>query len=216
MEGPIETQRRPVAFRFELRSATRGEHRSLDEHPAFVALAAGRLGIDGYRNLMGLFHGLYVGLDDALDDGCRRLLPRGCGYAYMRRQSMLAGDLEHLGGGMSRQARAPAPHASLAGLCGALYVVEGSVLGGAMLQRAASALLADREGGDAYWRWCRDFGGPRWAATCDLIEANAATGRSRDEMVLAARETFDLFAEWLGGWSAEATREPATIRPAPC
>lgn len=217
MQVILETQRRPVAFRFELRRATRSEHQSLDEHPAFTALAAGRLGLEGYRQLMALFHGLYAGLDASLDDSCHRLLPPGCEYSYVRREPFLARDASDLRATTAPPAKAPQPYGSLAGLCGALYVVEGSLLGGAMLQRATAALLADHgERGDAYWRWCRDAGGPRWAATCGLIEESASTARSRDEMILGARETFDLFSDWFGRWQDKASYEPASMRQTTC
>jgi heme oxygenase len=213
----IEETRRPTAFRSELRAATRVEHQALDRHPAFVALAGERLGIDGYAKLMSLFHGLYAGLDDALGGGSRRLLPADCGYAYQRRQPLLARDLEQLGAPASDAAPAPGPYRSLASLCGALYVVEGSVLGGAMLQRATGALLSSSGGGgDGYWRWCRDAGGTRWGATCGLIEMSAGTSRSRDEMVATARDTFNLFSGWLGKWHDETDPGPAGKRLAQC
>lgn len=216
MQGIQET-RRPTAFRFELRAATRLEHQALDRHPAFAALAGERLGIDGYAKLMSLFHSLYAGLDDALSAGAGRLLPPGCDYAYQRRQPLLARDLEQLGVQGSDAAPAPGSYGSLASLCGALYVVEGSVLGGAMLQRATEALLSSSGGGgDGYWRWCRDAGAPRWGATCDLIETNAETSRSRDEMVSTARDTFQLFSGWLGKWRDEPAHESTGRRLAPC
>lgn len=216
MEASLETQR-PVAFRFELRRATRAGHQMLDDHRAFTALAGGRLGFEAYRQLMALFHGLYAGLDDALDADCRRLLPSGGDYTYVHRTPLLARDLDDLGAVPVRAAEGPPPHGSLAGLCGALYVVEGSVLGGVMLQRATAALLAGRGGaGDAYWRWCRDAGGPRWAATCGLIEANAATPRSRGEMVDAAQATFALFSDWFGQWRDESATTRSCASPAPC
>jgi heme oxygenase len=205
MHTAAATQHRPLAFRLELRSATRTEHGSLDDHPAFTSLASGTLELAGYGRIMRLFHGLYAGLDAALDEACRRLLPEGSRYSYARRLPMLSSDLARLEVEAGVPAPPPAAPRTLAGLCGALYVVEGSVLGGAMLQRATAALLAGHGGGgDAYWRWCRDEGGARWASACDLIEATAATQRARDEMIATARQTFALFADWFAAWGDDA------------
>jgi heme oxygenase len=200
------------AFRFELRSATRAEHQALDGHPAFEALTAGSLGIAGYRRLMVLFHGLYAGLDGPLAAASRRFLPATFNYAP--RRDIIALDLRSLGVADAEPAPAPEPFATASALCGALYVVEGSLLGGAMLQRSTQALLADHGGrGDGYWRWCRDAGGPRWSATCALIEANAASPPARDEMVDAARRTFRLFSHWFARWRDPSTAVTANMPP---
>jgi heme oxygenase len=55
-------------------------------------------------------------------------------------------------------------------LAGALYVVEGSILGGSGLDRCARKVLqSDDLAGRRYWQWCRDNASMRWKATQQMI-----------------------------------------------
>jgi heme oxygenase len=193
------------AFRFVLRRATSAEHAALDAHPAFAALMAGTLNIDGYRRLMGLFHGFYRKHDPIFARACGRLCFDRLGFAYAFRGDVLLGDLTALGGRPGQPSNEPRslPEIDSSGtLGGALYVIEGSMLGGAILCRTAERLLS-RAGIDGlgYWRWCRDAGKERWAMTCRAIEELSACETAREEMIAGARTTFSVFAEWLAAWN---------------
>ena len=77
-------------------------------------------------------------------------------------------------------------------LAGVLYVVEGSVLGGAMLHRSTLALLGSRKGGNGYWSWCAAEGGARWAMTCRLLSLLDTGPAARSAMIEQARSAFRL------------------------
>ncbi len=196
MLSSLEEKPRGETLRFQLRSGTRTEHESLDRHPSFAALMAGTLDLDGYRQLMLALHDLYRRFDGPLEDACRSHRVARYGFVYRPRTAILADDLEALGITGTPPDRMAAitwlPRiGSLETLAGALYVIEGSVLGGAMMCRATEAVAREAGlAGNGYWEWCRDAGAQRWAMTCRLLEAVAASGASTDAMIDAARTTF--------------------------
>lgn len=186
----------------------------LDNHPAFLALVNGSLSLPDYGRLMLAFHGFYSLLDPHLESACARFAVDRAGFRYAGRTAMLTDDLVALGLGAEATRRAPSaggppPARSAAALAGMLYVFEGSMLGGAVLYAATEKLLgASASGGNSYWRWCRAASQPRWAMTCSLIEKLADTDAARDEMVAAARESFQCFATWFERWDLDAGGAP--------
>ncbi len=203
MLSSLEEKPRGETLRFQLRSGTRAEHDSLDGHPSFAALMAGTLDLDGYREIMIALHDLYRRFDAPLAEACHDLRVARFGFVYQRREAILAEDLEALG-----VAGTPADRmagirwipriGTLETLAGALYVIEGSVLGGAVMCRAAEAVTREAGlAGTGYWAWCRDAGAGRWAMTCRLLEAVSASGASTEAMIEAARATFRAISDRL-------------------
>lgn len=198
----------PLGFRFTLRQETRSEHAALDSHPAFAALMDGTLSVEGYRRLMFCFHGFYVRHDSMLADACERYSLESLGFSYAPRAGALAKDLAGIGGAAwlySQTWPATLPSIdSIGRLAGFLYVLEGSMLGGAVLHRAVEALLASRQMADhGYWSWCRDAGPTRWKMTCQMLDRVAAAELAQAQMIDGAKAAFMTFAEWLDCWQDE-------------
>lgn len=81
---------------------------------------------------------------------------------------------------------------------GIIYVVEGAILGGAQIDRAACELLgADDPAGRRYWSWCRSAGRERWPLALSYIEAQVASGAQTDELKNGALATFRALSHWL-------------------
>jgi heme oxygenase len=78
-------------------------------------------------------------------------------------------------------------------LLGALYVLEGSTLGGQVIARQlAKAGIPTR----AYFNGYGDQTGLMWKSFCQLL-GQAATESNQDEIVLSARRTFQHLDAWL-------------------
>ncbi len=196
------------AVRFVLRRETRAAHEALDGHPALAALMNGTMDIEGYRRLMLLFHGFYASHDRMIERACQVYSLSRFGFVYARRTEILASDLAALGVRPlsiltdTNSAMLP-PIGSAATLGGILYVLEGSMLGGAVLCRAAENLLGMDGGlGIGYWQWCRAAGGKRWAMTCDLLENLATDSGTEEEMLKGAGTAFATFAAWVADWQS--------------
>lgn len=218
----LDTRAKPTlgAFRFALREATRPEHASLDAHPAFASLMDGRLDVDGFGRLMALFHAFYDRNDPVISEACWLHKLHRAGFEYAPRAAILRRDLASL----CFEPMQPVPLddltlpalASPAAACGTLYVVEGSMLGGAVLGRAVESLFSSGQtGGRSYWRWCIEAGAKRWAMTCGAIESLAVDEAARTEMILSARAAFRAFDAWLRHWHDDA-RDAKARRRASC
>jgi heme oxygenase len=78
-------------------------------------------------------------------------------------------------------------------LLGAMYVLEGSTLGGQVLARQLAKAGSDLR---RYFMGYGDQTGPRWKAFCQLL-AQATTPTNEEEIVRSAIQTFQDLAAWL-------------------
>jgi len=181
----------PTSCREVLRAATQDPHERLHHHAGFSAVKDGTIDLPGYRALLARLYGFYLPFERAL------------GVDPIRTQ-WLERDLVSL--------RVDLAWVSLCGqipryACaerrlGALYVVEGSALGGRQLARGLDRLLG-REAIDGRRFFAgRGAGtGPAWLGYLDRLAAVGSEPAHRAALVGAAIETFAVFETWLGGWS---------------
>ncbi len=108
-----------------------------------------------------------------------------CDWSHRQRASRILADLADLGLRTPRPLEAP-QLASTAEMLGALYVVEGSRLGGAMLARRVPAHLPRR--------FLSDADSSRWRSLVALIDHELVSPASQAEALAAARSAFALFA----------------------
>lgn len=195
---PQEHHRSDTVHR-ALRDGTRDAHRALHALAPFAALLAGRLTRDDYAALTARLHEFYRSFDARVDAAWALCLaPRPC--AYSPRAPLLAADPAALGHAARAAAATPALPAfdEAARLAGALYVVEGSLLGGATLDGGAQRVLGTQdEAGRGYWAWCRREVGRRCPAMLALLDEVLDTPRALDAAQTTARATFAALHDWL-------------------
>jgi len=178
----------------------------LHRHPAFAQLAEGTIGLVGYKSLLARLYGFHAPLEHALVQASNSLGIEA-EMGRRRRVHRLRNDLRALQMTEARIEALPRivalpPLTTCGRLLGALYVREGSTLGGRVLARKLDGLLGS-DGLDG-----RRFlaGGPgeqsQWQDLCSLIEDVAADG-NLDEMIAAAVETFNAFEVWLNEDSSD-------------
>ena len=85
------------------------------------------------------------------------------------------------------------PLGTLPQLLGAMYVLEGSTLGGQVLARQLARAGIDQ---GRFFTGAGPLTGPRWKSFCHLL-ATAATPAQEDEIVQSAIVTFQTLAAWL-------------------
>jgi heme oxygenase len=177
-----------------LRAATQGPHERLHGHAGLSIVKDGTITLPDYRALLRRLYGFYLPFEQAVGGGDLRT-------------QWLKSDLAGLG----------ASEATLSGigLCpdiprydgverrlGALYVVEGSALGGRQLCRGLDRLLgADAVEGRRFFAGRGPDTGAAWRGFLDELAVVGAGPGGRAAMVGAAVETFTVFETWLGGWS---------------
>ncbi len=180
--------------RLALRAATAEAHERLHQIPAFQALAEGRLDRAGYARLLRRLLGFHTAIEAGLA-AAPTLAPYGIDLAARRRAPLLRADLADLGVPPIAPL-APVPgFATAARALGAVYVTEGSTLGGRQLARGLDRLLPAGQG--------RSFllghgarHGAMWAACCAAIEACGAEPGGLAGMLSGAAETFAAFEAW--------------------
>ena len=85
----------------------------------------------------------------------------------------------------------------LPSLLGAMYVMEGSALGGQLIARQVEATLHLSQGkGDAYFRGHGDQTGRLWKEFGELLKIRLADDQT-DAVVASAKAMFAAFGEWM-------------------
>jgi heme oxygenase len=172
-----------------LKRATALDHQRAE---ASLPLMDQKIDMSTYREYLQALRGLVA----AWEDASLRAAPVGLRELILcrRRLSMLDADLAWHG-------VAPIEHEGLtmpglgttATLLGAMYVMEGSALGGRVIARhLESTLLLNPRQGNAYFRGFEERTGPLWREFCEVFERTVP--ESESEIAIAgAREMFRAF-----------------------
>ena len=193
-------------LRSRLSETTRAAHERLHGHPGFAAAAAGRLDMCAYRDLLARLYGFhqpfeaeFVKAPPAMADAIA--------LASRRRSEALAEDLCSLGlaGGVTALplSRALPSCVSEPQWLGALYVTEGSTLGGAQIARAlerAGFTSAQRRFFEAYG----ERRGWMWRTLLDRLESHADDSDAAAQAESSAQALFEAFEAWMRDWRGAA------------
>lgn len=206
--------KRQLDLRSRLREATHEAHERMHRHAGFSAAAAGRLDADAYRDLLARLYGFHRAFDADFPEAPAEMaaalrLPLRARSVDLRR------DLSSLGVRGSLDAlpicgELPERDTEAQWL-GALYVTEGSTLGGAQISRAlARSGIADDQRGffEAYGERRSEM----WRLYLERLERLADDSDAAAEAERAARAVFDTFERWMRDWegaSSSMRREPA-------
>ncbi len=197
MSAPGSTGRDSLHAR--LRTATGPAHQALEDSLDWRARVAT---LPGYRTLLARLHGFHAAWEPVIgaelaDDAF--LAPR-------RRLALLAADLQHLGLSPDAVAALPLPVLSdrerpvlrgPAAATGALYVLEGSTLGGKVIGRHIADLHGLSGAGLAYYRAHGPAAGSMWAALRARLEIFADDPAAEAVLTGAAVATFAAMRTWL-------------------
>lgn len=185
-----------LSLRQTLRVATSEPHARLHLHSGFAAIQAGTINRDDYRSLLARLFGFHVEFEAAAD-------------VARDRSAWLRDDLADLGVDERAQACIPRCAALMtldtpARRLGALYVVEGSTLGGRHLARNLDVLLgATGSAGRHFFLGRGTETAVAWNAFLQRLALLAGTAAVEAEVVATAVATFDIFEEWMRDWRDE-------------
>ncbi|WP_203076555.1 biliverdin-producing heme oxygenase [Falsiroseomonas ponticola] len=191
----------PLTLR--LRQETRDLHDRIEANARFARLMAPDLTIAEYRLLVARLHGHHAPLEAALDAMAHRLPACLSLHRRLNRRAALMADLRALGFPPAEIAALPRcePHAvrSVEQALGALYVLEGSTLGGQLIARHLHATLGiDATSGAAHVVPHGAETGTLWRDfRLALDEGAAAAQFDPDAVVAAARRAFDALDRWV-------------------
>jgi len=182
-----------VTLRARLREATQPAHLRLE---AGLRLLEEPLNEARILRLLARFHGFHATWEPAL----RGVIPAHLLNVRVK-LPLLERDLRSLGAaddflrGLPACLEAVSCCRSEASAAGSLYVLEGSTLGGRVINRLLSGAPWYPAGGLAYWDPYGADTGKRWRET--LVYLESLPPDWSDEVIASARATFDLLHSWL-------------------
>ena len=206
---PQSPRKTAIGMRWRLRAATAAAHERIHDHPGFAAAAAGAIEPADYCRLLARIFGFHrpfelVARQAAATAGVEIDID-----GRARSPSLLA-DLKTLGLGPSAVARLPRwnpshAYANEGSLLGALYVVEGSALGGVQIARALQGRIGDESGeGRRFFLGRGDRQSAMWRDLLERLEALSERPEQATHAIDAAAATFEDFEAWMAGWRFEA------------
>ena len=168
--------------------------------------------LGSYRDLLARFYGFHAAWEP-----CAEAALGDPAFSLPRRKAhLLSRDLRVLGLSEAEIARLPLcglplPMREPADALGAMYVVEGSTLGGTIIARLAERRLGlSPESGGAYFRSYGPAVGDMWRSFRARLLAVSAP-RTDDAVVACANRTFAVMEAWLDGRSL--AEPPRPVRP---
>ena len=188
----------PQTMRWRLREATNEAHERLHGHDGFAAAASGAIAPADYADLLARLYGFHRAFElEAHAAG-------GSGLAGRGRADMLAADLAAFG--VDARALPLCGDLRIGGgaeaWLGALYVVEGSALGGAAIARALAAAYG--EGERRFFLGYGERQGVMWRELTARLETLVRDEAAADAALASAVATFGRFAEWMRAWRGAA------------
>lgn len=188
---PSAPETLPLLLR--LRTETRPYHDSLEQNVFNQALTAGTLTAANTTHFLAKMYGFMRPYEAALQQHAATFAPAWT-LTQRFRANLILRDLH-------RSAEAPGlpecptmpPLHTTAQLLGAMYVMEGSTLGGQVIARQlAKADIPLRH----YFSGYGERTGPMWKTFCQLL-TEAATTTNQDEIVASASLTFKQLDAWI-------------------
>lgn len=193
-------------LRARLSEATRAAHERLHGHSGFSAAAAGRLDARAYRDLLARLYGFHQPFEAEFAKAPPDMA-RAIELGSRRRSQALVQDLRSLGFAAD-ETELPLCRALPNCICepewlGALYVTEGSTLGGAPIARAleqAGFTTAQRRFFEAYG----ERRGAMWRTLLARLESHADDPGAAKKVERSAQALFEAFEVWMRDWDGAA------------
>jgi len=182
-----------------LRAETRPEHERTE---GSVNIERRLASCTSYKAMLARFYGFYSGLEPALEAAAPWETAE-LDAAARRKLPMLRQDLENLGLTDEEVAALPVchdlpdlatPHRAL----GALYVIEGSTLGGQIIAKLLRQNLnVDAGSGGAFFSAYGSEVGRMWREFAQAVDHFPSSPEEADAVIEGARDTFDAFGRWM-------------------
>lgn len=202
-DAPQVATPRGLSVRSTLRAATHDDHQALEETAIMRALTSDRLARDRYAEILRVLLGWYLSAEPLIHD---ILANTGVPEVDERRKTpWLRNDLILLEGYWGRVETAPPLRlGSVEEALGALYVIEGSTLGGAVIVGDLRERLGDP---GAPVRFFENYGterGRMWRVFLDHLEVALAKPAALEAGITGALAAFRSLRSWVERRSASA------------
>ncbi|MES2265278.1 MAG: biliverdin-producing heme oxygenase [Bacteroidota bacterium] len=185
-----------------LKEETKTNHQILEK--ALVARMKAIRSTQGYADLLKIFYGYFGGLEEKLNQTIdKTLLPDN---DKRRKTQAIADDITALGSEVPPKAdrdHLPQINNHLEAL-GALYVIEGSTLGGKIISKMMQQQLNLGDKGLSFFTSYGDNTEAMWNTFKDALNKQVQSPGQEAVVIAAANDTFLKFGEWF-----EKAKQPA-------
>ncbi|WP_256005713.1 biliverdin-producing heme oxygenase [Pedobacter deserti] len=174
----------------KIKEATRVAHQEL-EKKVVLKMKAIRSEAD-YAEMLKNFYAYFSEVERAIAPYITaEVLPD---YAERRNSAYLKADIEELGGSLEQLPPATAPSiTNVQGALGALYVMEGSIMGGPIIVQMLTKHGLSR--GFSFFSGYGEATGEMWGRFVAVLNAHAQTAEHEELAVRKANETFERFGD---------------------
>jgi heme oxygenase len=180
----------------KLKTETLSNHQQLEKN--LILRLKGMDNTADYIKILQIFYGYFSALENQINKyiGAEQLPD----HAERRKTLSIKNDLQALQGAVPEQALGvdlPEITNKLQAF-GALYVIEGSTLGGQIISKMISKQLGmDTDAGLSFFKSYGEETMPMWSTFKNTLEQQASTPQAVDDLVNAANETFLKFSHWM-------------------
>lgn len=177
-----------------LKERTSPSHQALEQR--MVALIQQIRSGEDYAKFLKLMYGYYAAVEGRIAEFVDNRPPKD--FKKRRKADRLLNDISQFSnpGSVNLCDRLPAVH-SYAGALGAMYVLEGSVLGGKMIAKMIRGQLHLQDSaGLSFFLGYGDDTGAMWQAFKEDLE-QPFNEDEKEEVVQAANDTFVRFKQWI-------------------
>lgn len=173
----------------KLRTATKEHHAQLDQMPSMKRVTSDAVVLEDYRNYLCAFFNIHAAIEDTIYQNCSRFLK---GVNSNRRLKHLTNDLNQLDAVCKTSSTKR--NIDLKGLeaIGALYVVEGSRLGGKYIAKHLSNKLALKNNELTFLNATPDL---KWSEIISFL--NEQPVENHVGIIAGAKHTFQYFYDEL-------------------
>lgn len=179
-------------FSERLKEETKENHQALERLliPRIKAIKTK----DDYSSLLSLFYKYFGGLEQKIDRVVdHELLPD---YAERRKTSSIADDIHALGGTVPAFSDTQPEINDHQQALGALYVIEGSALGGKIISKMISQALGDAASPAlSFYQGYGENTDEMWATFKGILNEQLISPAEQDRVLAAANETFLRFKQ---------------------
>lgn len=180
----------------QLKSETLSNHQQLEKN--LILRLKGMKNPEDYIRILQLFYAYFGALEDQIDQyiGVDQLAD----YAERRKTASIKNDILALNGEVPQKASiGDLPDIeNVLQAFGALYVIEGSTLGGQVISKMITNQLGlSTEAGISFFKSYGDDTMAMWQSFKVVLEKHAAAQTDADLITEAANETFAKFKHWM-------------------
>jgi heme oxygenase len=178
----------------KLKEETKTNHQILEKELIGRLKAVGS--VQEYTSLLGLFYGYFGGLETSINSVIDiNQLPDS---NQRRKTQAIADDINALDGTVPEKATGDAlPHiSSHLEAIGALYVIEGSTLGGTIISKMMQKQLGLADNGLSFFLGYGEQTEAMWDKFKDTLDQQAQNPEQEAVIIAAANQTFLKFGEW--------------------